>query len=125
MKKLSIDDFLRTLPPPSEEFRKKFAMAEHLLQQTKSKLQRIEMLLTRFKREEPDLVYRFYHQSYKVFIATSLVKQATELFQVLLPDGTSMNTWFLEIAENALSKEFGSETNALWLQETRPALEAM
>ena len=71
------------------------------------------------------MVYRFYHQSFKVFFATNLVKQARELFEELAPENGSLNEWFQEIIDQAFIKEFNSETNANWLTETRPVLEAM
>ena len=108
-----------------ERRREAQAKCNTLLENIKLNESRISALLARFDELEPDLVYRFYHQSFKVFIGTSLVEQALTLFKQLAPNSTTLNPWFSSIAENAVNKEFDADkTNPIWLEETQPILEA-
>lgn len=53
-------------------------------------------------------IYRFYHQSFKVY---GLQEQTTEIvsaLQSLSPD-TSLNTWFMQIVEEGTGKMFSME----------------
>lgn len=56
---------------------------------------------------------------------TSQIRRAKELFQKLAPDDFPLGRWFSEIADAGIGKEFEFEkTNQIWLEETRPILEA-
>lgn len=100
-------------------------LSDKLLANIKENKAEIERLCDVFKQLEEDYVYRFYHQSFKVFGATAQIKQAKELFERLAPDSFSLNNWFCEIADEAMGKEFDfAKTNQIWLAETRPILEA-
>ncbi len=70
-----------------------------------------------------DGLYRFYHQSHKVFRLQKLTQEILTKLQALLPDRT-MNPWFLEIVGAGTTRVFGSQTNENWTLETRPILEA-
>ena len=70
-----------------------------------------------------DRVYRFYHQSFKVFGLQSTTSKVVEALQALLPE-TPMNEWFLEIVRQGTGKEFKREDNENWLAITRPIIEA-
>lgn len=101
------------------------ARSNKLLENIKSNQSRISALLTRINELEADLVYRFYHQSFKVFVGTSMVEQARDLFLQLAPESTTLNDWFISIADRAISKEFDDDkTNQIWCEETQPILEA-
>lgn len=101
------------------------SLATRLLETIKEHKSEIESLFEMFQRLEPEIVYRFYHQSFKVYTATGLVKQAKDLFERLSPDTLPLNSWYSLIADTAISKEFDStRTNEIWLEETRPILEA-
>lgn len=96
-----------------------------LLATIKARLPEIEKLLGTFHSNEEDAIYRFYHQSFKTFHLQSLITQARDLFVRMPPDGVPLNAWFSGICEGALNHEFVSgRTNADWLCETRPLLEA-
>jgi hypothetical protein len=104
---------------------KRHASAEGLLMAIKSNRSEIQRKLDHFRREEPDLVYRFYHQSYKAFILNDLTKQAVEIFETLSPESRPLNAWFQGIVDEALSKQFDWEsTNPNWTTETLPILQA-
>ena len=75
---------------------------------------------------EPELVYRFYHQSTKVFWLKNGIENAKKLFSEIAPDGKTLNPWFSEIVDQVINAEFNDETtNKNWLTETRPILEAL
>lgn len=102
------------------------AKSTKLLENIKSNHKQIQQLLALYSREEPDLVYRFYHQSFKVFIAVSLVEQSNKLFVQLSPNGIPLNDWYCSIADKVVGREFNDETtNKNWLAETQPILEAL
>ncbi|MBA2735236.1 MAG: hypothetical protein H0U50_00470 [Pyrinomonadaceae bacterium] len=100
-------------------------LSDKLLANIKENRTEIEKLSNVFRQLEEDYVYRFYHQSFKVFGSTAQIKQAKELFERLAPDSFSLNDWFCSIADEAIGKEFDfAKTNQIWLEETRPILEA-
>jgi hypothetical protein len=68
-------------------------------------------------------MYRFYHQSLKVFQLQHHTTEMVALLHSLAPH-LPMNAWFLEIVRNGTGKEFSLEDNERWLETTRPILEA-
>ena len=75
------------------------------------------------KRVYENCVYRFYHQSYKVYGLQVHTLEIVGLLQSLAPH-LPMNDWFQAIVKNGTGKEFQPEHNANWLEITRPILEA-
>jgi hypothetical protein len=70
-----------------------------------------------------DLIYRFYHQSFKVYnLQKQTVKIVSDL-QALLP-GATLNDWFSQIIKEGTGKTFASEDNENWVAVTRPIIEA-
>src|SRR3954467_15671193 len=59
-------------------------------------------------------IYRFYHQSFKVFPLQSGTDSMVEVLRSLLP-GRSLNHWFSQIIAEGTGKEFEPEMNARWL----------
>src|SRR4051812_24531970 len=96
-------------------------------------------LLTAIKQHKPELeklfawasdhwpyeegIYRFYHQSFKVFPLQSATDAMVEMLRSLLP-GRLLNPWFSQIVAEGTGKEFEPEMNSCWLAETRPIVEA-
>src|SRR6266436_5022600 len=70
-----------------------------------------------------DSVYRFYHQSFKVFFLQETTKEIVKHLQAMAPN-LPLNPWFLDIIQQGTGKEFKMEDNANWLVVTRPILEA-
>ena len=70
-----------------------------------------------------DGIYRFYHQSYKVFHLQVETEQIVTLLRSLLPD-RELNDWFQSIVRDGTGKQFDASTNENWLSETRPIVEA-
>ncbi|HEX8399322.1 MAG TPA: hypothetical protein VF644_17940 [Pyrinomonadaceae bacterium] len=94
---------------------------DKLLANMKENQTEIENLDNAFKSLEQDYVYRFYHQSFKVFGAASQIKQAKELFERLAPDSCPLNNSLNAIADNANGKESDvARTNQFRQAETRP-----
>ena len=96
-----------------------------LLQNLKSRRESLHQLLAQcndhWGYEDP--VYRFYHQSFKVYFLQSTTESIVRSLHELLP-GQPLNVWFMEIFEAGTGKSFRMEDNADWLSVTRPILEA-
>jgi len=70
-----------------------------------------------------DGVYRYYHQSFKVFSLQHSTEQVVAELQALLP-GRPLNEWFRQIIKDGTGKNFEQETNANWVAETQPIVNA-
>jgi hypothetical protein len=97
-----------------------------LLQSIKSHLPELENLLAQVEEHwaMEDLVYRFYHGSFKVYGAQGLTEEICKAMQALLPD-RSLNAWFREIVAQGTGKKFEEESNDNWFPQTRAILEAL
>lgn len=71
-----------------------------------------------------DAVYRFYHQSFKVYAAQAATLQTVGLLQSLLPE-RPLNAWFTQIIRDGTGHTFDPSHNKEWLTHTRPILEAL
>lgn len=70
-----------------------------------------------------DPVYRFYHQSLKVYHLQEDIARIVKALQDLAPN-LPLNPWFMQIVEQGTAGEFSMEVNQRWLEATRPILEA-
>jgi len=70
-----------------------------------------------------DPVYRFYHQSFKVYDLQRQTQAIIGRLQALAPD-RPLSPWFLEIVRWGTGRRFTPDDNARWTQATRPILEA-
>ena len=70
-----------------------------------------------------DPVYRFYHQSWKVFDLQAQTQEIVAQLQALLPE-RPLNKWFMQIVQEGTGKTFAPEHNQNWLPVTRPIVEA-
>ena len=98
---------------------------EKLLSAAKRKLPKLKALLAsvsdHWHYEDP--IYRFYHQSFKVYrLQTTTLKIVAEL-QALAPH-LKLNSYFLIIVAEGTNKKFDMSHNANWLKHTRPIVEA-
>jgi len=98
---------------------------ERLLANIRQHLSELETLLERARShwEYEDYVYRFYHQSFKVFGVQSLTLKIVAALRSLLPEAT-MNRSFLAIIDDGTGRTFTTEMNAKWDATTQPLLEA-
>ncbi len=101
------------------------AAEDRLLANIKAGLPELEALLSRASShwEYEDYVYRFYHQSFKVFGVQSMTSTIVAALRALLPDA-EMNGDFLTIVAEGTGHRFSTEMNAKWAATTRPLLEA-
>jgi hypothetical protein len=70
-----------------------------------------------------DPVYRFYHQSFKMFGLQDQTRSIVERLQALAPD-LPLNPRFVQIIESGTGKAFKLEDNEHWPEVTRPIVEA-
>ena len=70
-----------------------------------------------------DPIYRFYHQSFKVFGLQERTQTIVTLLRTLVPE-RSLSLRFLAIIEAGTGSEFKPEDNANWDTATRPIVEA-
>jgi hypothetical protein len=70
-----------------------------------------------------DPVYRFYHQSWKVYHLQGRTTAIVAALQALAPD-RDLNEWFMQIVRDGTGKKFEGDHNKRWLEVTRPILEA-
>ena len=72
-----------------------------------------------------DPIYRFYHQSFKVYALQIETKIIVEALQSIAPTGTAFCEMFQEIYQaGASGKQFERGHNRQWTVHTRPFLEA-
>lgn len=70
-----------------------------------------------------DHVYRFYHQSFKVYGLQEATTAIVANLQALTPE-RKLNAWFVEIVKDGTGKNFEQDHNQRWLEVTRPIIEA-
>ncbi|MGH9428446.1 MAG: hypothetical protein ACRD2L_19340 [Terriglobia bacterium] len=72
-----------------------------------------------------DLVYRFYHQSFKVYRLQDETRRIVEALRSVAPSGTPFSPMFEEIYQaGASGKQFEMKHNQQWTAHTRVFLEA-
>ncbi len=104
------------------------AKSNELLANIQARLPELEYLIEEMSSdyEYEDTVYRFYHQSWKVYERQELTRSIVEVLKSLAPAGiTTFNPMFEEILQDGASgKKFESAHNQEWTRQTRPILEA-
>lgn len=70
-----------------------------------------------------DPVYRFYHQSFKVFGLQSQTEAIVQRLERLVPE-RSLHPWFVEIVRLGTGKQFTPADNQHWMSVARPIVEA-
>ena len=97
---------------------------QELFKRLKAELPAIEALAARCRSTWcEDIVYRFYHQSFKVYRIQELTAEVAEKLRSLAP-GRPLNSWFEQMLREGTGKEFKLDDNEDWLAITRPMLEA-
>lgn len=99
-------------------------LADLLLANIKSEKDTIDKLVSSFEKSEPEFIYRFYHQSFKVFGYKEIIRYTVQFFEELAAESSSLNAWYRGIVDLGLDKDFSDSTNDNWLIETQPLLEA-
>jgi len=98
---------------------------QRLLRNIKERLPQLNELLVGVEDHwgMEDGIYRFYHQSFKVYRLQHLTEQVCKLLQELLPD-RPLNQLFSEIVAQGTGLQFEMSHNEDWLRHTRPIVEA-
>ena len=98
-----------------------------LLANIKSQLPELVTLLNEMSSHwgYEDPIYRFYHQSFKVYGLQNETKRIVEALKSIAPAGTSFCKEFEEIIQlGASGKKFETEHNQNWTAHTRVFVEA-
>jgi len=97
-----------------------------LLSNIKAKLPAMEALLEEMSGHwiYEDLIYRFYHNSFKVYYIQGDTLRIIDILKSVAPDNYELNKKFMGIVKEGTGKEFQSSHNKEWEKHTRPMLEA-
>lgn len=72
-----------------------------------------------------DLIYRYYHQSFKVYAIQDITAKIMEALKNVAPKGSTLSSMYIKIYRAGVSgKQFKLEHNRQWTVHTRPFLEA-
>lgn len=71
-----------------------------------------------------DLVYRFWHHSWKVYHLQDDTERMVEALRALAPHDRGLNPSFEQIIAEGTGRVFEREDNRRWLEVTRPMVEA-
>lgn len=103
-------------------------MDEHgeLLKNLKAHMSELEELLDRVNctAVSEDYIYRFYHQSFKVYGIQGFTEDITELLSSLAPEDCAINYTYLKIVQEGTGEEWVPSHNKKWMEKTRPMIEA-
>ena len=95
-----------------------------LLNNIRSRMHELEALLEECNSHwYEDMVYRFYHHSFKVYNLQYSTGKITEALRALNPDAV-MTEMFMQIINDGTNNNWSVKDNANWLVATRPILEA-
>ncbi len=110
---------------PSESLQKRLRKDQALLEAIKDKLPDLERLLSPFACDYEDGIYRFYHQSSKVYNLQDYTTRATELFKSIAQTTNGrLCSWYEEIVSQGTGADFEMDHNRDWTLHTRPIVEA-
>ncbi len=116
---------LDSSPKQSEYLSKRLENDQALLDAIKATLTDIERLLKLFDFEYEDGIYRFYHQSFKVYSLQDCTISAVEtLRSIAAVTENQLCELFEQIIANGTGAKFEIEHNRDWPDHTRPIVEA-
>lgn len=98
-----------------------------LLRNIKRKLPELKKLLKKVNDhwQQEDYVYRFYHDSFKVYPIQDLTEEIVSVLKSLAPKDIVFNGHFGEIYQEGTGKKFSSKHNQNWTHHTRPMVECL
>ena len=109
----------------SEYLRERLVKDQALLDAIKANLTEIERLIKLFVFEYEDGIYRFYHNSFKVYSLQDCTLSAVESFRrIAATTENQLCGWFEQIIANGTGAKFDVEHNRNWPDHTRPIVEA-
>lgn len=99
---------------------------EQLLCNIKKNLPELEELLQLILSEHTyeDLIYRYYHQSFKVYWIQGITEKITDKLKSMAPEDVVFNSFFEKIFKAGTGKTFKMEDNKNWEEITGPLLTA-
>lgn len=71
-----------------------------------------------------DLIYRFWHQSFKVYGLQEATLKMYEALKMVSPNNDQLNPWFEDIIKNGTGKVFELSFNKDWVVHTKPIVDA-
>ena len=98
---------------------------KRLLDEAKRRLPELKALLADISSHwgYEDSIYRFYHQSFKVYRVQTMTQKIVAELQALGPH-LKLDPNFLQIIHEGTGKTFDESHNADWPKHTRPIVEA-
>jgi hypothetical protein len=109
------------------DYEHKRAADKLLLTNLKTKLPELQGLLDEISSKwgYEDRLYRFYHQSFKVFDLQDFTMRIVESLRSIASAGQRLHPWFEEIVSQGTGIEFDSDKhNKAWPESVRPIVEA-
>ena len=94
-------------------------LVENLRRRRSELMALIEECSNHWGYEDP--IYRFYHQSFKVYALQEQTTRIVRLLEELAPD-RPLNSWFRSIVKDGTGKTFAQGDNADWARVTQPIL---
>ena len=105
------------------EYQKKLHM--EVISGMKKHMPEMEALREKINRwDEEDLIYRFYHRSFKTYYLQNYTIAIFDLIKRIKPEECEIDPYFLQIIEEGTAHKFERVHNENWLKWTRPILEA-
>jgi hypothetical protein len=101
------------------------AAEAELLTALRSRHEEFKSLFERYSSHNgfEDPIYRFYHQSFKVYHLQLGTQEIVRTLESLSPN-RPLNPWFMTIVSDGTGHVFSPDDNQRWLPATRPILEA-
>jgi hypothetical protein len=81
-------------------------------------------LLEGVERCYEDRIYRYYHQSFKVFDLQSATRKLADALAGIAPEGRPFCAFFREMLQQGTGHEFSPADNQHWLERAAPIVEA-
>jgi hypothetical protein len=109
----------------AEYLQKRLEKERALLDAIKAKLTELDEVLVSFGYGYEDGLYRFYHQSFKVYSLQDCTLNAVRTFRnIAEATGNQLCEWFEQIVADGTGAKFEAEHNSSWPDHTRPIVEA-
>ena len=108
-----------------EHLRKRLELEGELLNAIKVQLPELDRVSVLFGYEYEDGIYRFYHQSFKVYRLQDCTIKAVEIFRrIAEATGARLCDWYEKSVADGTGIEFQADHNRNWPDHTRPIVEA-
>jgi hypothetical protein len=108
---------------PSKEKKQLESILLHNMRQHELELRRILESINSERCYE-DRIYRYYHQSFKVFDLQNSTQEMADALTAISPEGRPFCRFFEEILQLGTGREFSLEDNDHWLERAAPILHA-